>query len=285
MVVSVVVHAALLTFIILVIARPRSTAESTTTTTLIQLAQEPLDADRLVDLPPLIEERVIPPESEVMPPEPEPRPAPRPAAPTDSGVAVEAVVAPVEAPAAIELDDRPTPVIADRRVIGPEYAGGRVWVQPLEAELGIVEESPDRATHAARVASAVTRLVRAYADTMPADSFAVPAPAKWTKTDDQGRTWGIDQSWLYLGDIKIPTLLLALLNLPQGNYYQAQDEANLRRIRADIMQAARRIETAESIREYVKEIRKRKDAERAALRARMAAQGAQGTSTRDTIPW
>ncbi len=280
--VSVLIHAVVLAFIVLVIARPQIITR--TTTTLIQLFDEPSAAEREVEMPPFIEDRPEPVPPEPEPPEPERSVqvvVPEEAPPTDRIGPVEAAAAPVEPPPTVGAEDGPTPVIGTRRILGPAYAGGRVWVQPMEAELGVIEASPDRATHAARVAEAVTRLVRAYADTMPADSFATPEPQKWTSTDSQGRTWGVDQQWLYLGDIKIPTLLLALLNLPQGNYYQAREEDNLRRIRADIMQAADRIETVESINEYIKEIRRRRDAERAIQRAQ-AAEAAKVGTARDT---
>ncbi len=281
--VSVLVHAVVIGIVVLFLARTEIVTR--TTTTLIQLLDKPEPEDLAVEMPPYVEQGEEEPEPvELLPREPEPEPqvvVEEEAPPTDRIGRVETVAAPTEVPERPdETEDGPTPVIGQRRLLGPAYAGGRVWVQPMEAELGVVEASPDRETHAARVAAAVTALVRAYADTMPADSFATPGPPKWTSTDSEGKTWGVDQQWLYLGDIKIPTLLLALLNLPQGNYYQAREEQNLRRIRADIMQAADRIETVESINEYVKEIRRRKDAERALLRAAVSASEAakKGTS-------
>jgi hypothetical protein len=102
---------------------------------------------------------------------------------------------------------------------------------------------------------------------MPRDSFALPAPPRWT-TEIDGNTWGVDGSWIYLGDFKIPTALLALLPLPQGNYERAQDAANLQRMREEIIDAARRAETASDFRRYVGEVRKRRDAEREREKAR-----------------
>jgi hypothetical protein len=153
------------------------------------------------------------------------------------------------------------------RLVGPEYGDGRVWVRTAEAELGVVGPSPDQRTHQQRIEQAVRERMKAYIDTMPRDSFALPPPPTWT-TEIGDDKWGVDGSWIYLGDFKLPTALLALLPLPQGNYEQAQDAAHLQRMREEIIWAARRAETAEEFRSYVNELRKRKQAERDAERAR-----------------
>lgn len=153
-----------------------------------------------------------------------------------------------------------------RRRLGPAYADGRLWVRGSEARLGVVGPSDDVATHVARVDSAIRARIKAYIDTMPRDSFALPAPPRWT-TDVSGETWGIDPQWIYLGDIKLPTALLALLPFPQGNIDQAYDAQRLLQMRQDIIQAARRAESADMFRTYVDQVRMRKAAEREAARA------------------
>ena len=153
------------------------------------------------------------------------------------------------------------------RLVGPEYGEGRVWVRTAEAELGVVGESPDIRTHAERVQAAVRDRIKAYIDTMPRDSFALPPPPRWT-TEIGGDKWGVDGAWIYLGDFKIPTALLALLPLPGGNYDQAQDAAELQRMREEILDAAQRSESAAEFRKYVEELRRRKQAERDAARAK-----------------
>ncbi len=168
----------------------------------------------------------------------------------------------VEGPSESEGESAP---IRTRRLLGPAYGDGRLWVRGFEAEIGVVGPSDDVATHVARVDSAIRARLKAFIDTMPRDSFAVPQPPSWTiETDDQ--TWGIDPQWIYLGSIKLPTALLALLPFPEGNYYQAQEARELQEMREDILRAARRAETAENFRNYVEEVRKRKDAEREAMR-------------------
>lgn len=192
----------------------------------------------------------------------------RPGAPADTAAPLptEAIIV-AEGPAGGDTTAVAGGPVGTHRRIGPAYGDGRLWVRPGEAALGVVGPSADRATHVARVDSAVRARIQAFIDTMPRDSFALPPPADWT-TEIDGRTWGIDETWIYLGDLKLPTALLALIPMPQGNYYQAKDAAELQRIREDIIQAARRAETAAQFRRYVDELRRRKDGERAREQAR-----------------
>jgi hypothetical protein len=109
----------------------------------------------------------------------------------------------------------------------------------------------------------VTTRLLAYLDSMPPDSFAAPRTPSWTR-EIGGETWGIDGRWIYLGPLKLPAALLALLpvSLPQGNYDQIKAAESLQRMRQDILQAARRAETAAEFNRYVRELRKRREAER-----------------------
>ncbi len=153
-----------------------------------------------------------------------------------------------------------------RRLIQPAFGDGRLWVRADQAALGVVGRSETVEMHVARVDSAVRERIRAYIASGPVDSFATPPPPDWT-TEVGEDTWGVDGSWIYLGDFKIPNILLALIPMPQGNIPMAEDAAELARIRADILQAAERAETAEEFKEYVHAVRRRKQAERDSLRA------------------
>jgi hypothetical protein len=155
------------------------------------------------------------------------------------------------------------------RRLGAELGDGRVWVRPWDAIAAAIagagDDSADAATHVARIDSAITARIMAFLDTLPPDSMATAAPKPWVaKIGDQ--TWGVDGQWIYLGNLKLPTAILALLPLPQGNYEQAQKAAEMQRIRLDILQAARRAESAAQFRKYVEETRQRRDAEREAAR-------------------
>lgn len=153
-----------------------------------------------------------------------------------------------------------------RRILGPRLGDGRLWVRPRDAILAAIAEALgeapiDTETHFERLDSAVAALILAFVDTLARDSLEVPKPPSWT-TEIAGETWGIDGSWIYLGGLKLPTMILALLPLPQGNYEQAQQAAELARIRQNIMRAAQRAQDMAQFKRYVAETRRRRERER-----------------------
>ena len=156
---------------------------------------------------------------------------------------------------------------AGRRRLGAALGDGRVWVRPWDAVAaaiaGVGDDSADAKTHVARIDSAITARIMAFLDTLPPDSMATATGQPWV-TEIGGQKWGVDEGWIYLGNLKLPSAILALLPLPQGNYEQAQKAAEMQRIRLDILQAARRAESAAQFRKYVEETRRRRDAEREA---------------------
>jgi hypothetical protein len=85
----------------------------------------------------------------------------------------------------------------------------------------------------------------------------------WT-TEIAGTKFGIDSQYIHVLGIKIPTAALGLLpiRLPQGNYGEMDRARKLQDLRDDLMRSAQRSATLEDFRRYVKELRKRKDAER-----------------------
>jgi hypothetical protein len=87
------------------------------------------------------------------------------------------------------------------------------------------------------------------------------APTRWT-FESGGQTFGLDGSWIYLGPIKIPSVLLALIPFPQGNIDQNRANEQLMRMRADLLRAAARAEAEEDFRRAVEQIRERRDRER-----------------------
>lgn len=167
------------------------------------------------------------------------------------------------------VPERSAAAIGTRRRLGPAYETGRLWVPPVDIlELGRPLPAGEGEAVAARpgvetLERLATERLMAFLDTMPRDSFAPPSAPAWT-TEIAGRTWGIDAKWIYLGDIKLPAALLALLPLPQGgyNFDQARAARELMRMRQELLDAARRAETAAEFQRYVKELRKRKEEER-----------------------
>jgi hypothetical protein len=174
--------------------------------------------------------------------EPEEEGPPDRAAP---GPAVDSVIPPPETDVAMIIgtetgagDSASTPGLrGPRRLIQPAFGDGRLWVRADEAALGVVGRSETVEMHVARVDSAVRERIRAYLASGPVDSFATPPPPDWT-TEVGEDTWGVDGSWIYLGDFKIPNILLALIPMPQGNIPMAEDAAEL-------AQAVRRRKQAE----------------------------------------
>ncbi len=156
-------------------------------------------------------------------------------------------------------------------VTPPQVGDGRLWVLPrpaLPAEVAeaLYQPREDRD-------STVVRRLRAMVDSLNVvidqDQRARQRPT-WT-TDVAGKMFGIDSQFIHVAGIKIPTAALALLpiSLPQGNYAEQMRARQLDEMRQDLMQAARRTETLQMFKQYVREIRARKQAERdAARRAR-----------------
>ncbi len=126
------------------------------------------------------------------------------------------------------------PVLGREARIGTTgYGSGRLWVGPVEVQLGVVGPPEDGSTHAARVDSAVRAIMLSIFDMLPADSFATPPIPSWP----QSIPW-----WI--------RALISPLLAPEA------------RIRGQIMQGAWQAQTNADIRRYVKEIRERKDRER-----------------------
>jgi len=118
--------------------------------------------------------------------------------------------------------------------------------------------------------SVVVRRLRAMVDSMnriiDAEQRQHQKPS-WT-TEVAGKKFGMDSSSIYVAGLKIPNAVLLALGsmLPPGNYDEGVRDQQLADIRADMVQAARRAQTLQEFRGYVKELRGRKQAERDAAR-------------------
>lgn len=159
-------------------------------------------------------------------------------------------------------------------VPGPALGDGSLWVTPRPALPAAVADQlygePVR-----RDSVAIARL-QAMVDTLnrilDEEQRAHRLP-DWTIGGDDGPKWGIDQQWIHLGDIKIPTPVLALLGgmLPQvNNYDEGLRRQQLARMREDLLYSAWRAQTFQDFKRYVRETRERRQRERDEERERRA---------------
>lgn len=154
--------------------------------------------------------------------------------------------------------------------IRPSYVDPRLWTSP-----DVVPTAPRGAREIAKAgADSVIRDRLGFArDSMIAAQAVAAgqrAPGDWT-TKGPGGKWGIDQQNIHLGKVKIPNAVLALLssnlqNNLRGNPTEIDRERRLAEVRADLLQHAQREMNEDDFRKAVREIRRRKDRERAARR-------------------
>lgn len=144
--------------------------------------------------------------------------------------------------------------------LGPARGEGTLWVQPLPLPPRELAQRLSR-SHIELVDSAVSAIVQAYIDsvvTAPSRSGALPS---WT-TDIEGQTFGIDSKYIYLGPLKIPSAILALLPIPGGGNADLVEGRRLAAIRADLMYAVQRAENMDDFKKAIQEIRERREKER-----------------------
>lgn len=195
-------------------------------------------------------------------------------------------VVPAPAPPLAESD---TALAASSLAVGPhivsapQVGDGRLWVLPRPALPGEIAEAL-YGEEERKDTVAVQRL-RAMVDSLNViidqEQRARQRPT-WT-TEVAGKVVGIDSQYIHVAGIKIPTAALALLpiRLPEGNYDQQRRARHLEDMRQDLIQAARRTATLQLFRQYVRELRERKQAERdAEQRARGDTTGARVDTVR-----
>ncbi len=160
------------------------------------------------------------------------------------------------------------------RGVRPGYTDERVWRGPVGqgggGGTGIA--SGDRAD---KLDSIMAGMLTAARDSLDSLNRAQGrgqygrAPGDWTKTDKSGNKWGWDQQGIRLGKVMIPNALLALLPLNaataaqmSGNPTASANAARLGAGRADIQRMSERGMGEAEFKRIVKEMDKRRDAER-----------------------
>jgi hypothetical protein len=138
--------------------------------------------------------------------------------------------------------------------VAPVYSDKRLWVPPAA-----VPTAPK--TVPQRYDSALAGMVKSYNDSLAALGKE-PEPGDWTF--GKNKAWGINQKWIKLGPVQLPTALLGLLPLnATGNPVLSQREAQLNAMHADIAYHAQQAMNEDQFRQAVKELRQRKDREKA----------------------
>lgn len=146
------------------------------------------------------------------------------------------------------------------RGVQPNYDDPRVWVS--DPEFTYAPKTDEE-----RLDSALYATLRRHMDSLSANAYS---PNKFERGDwtfgKEGSKWGIDQKFIRLGKIQIPTALLAMLplNRVQGNPIDIQRDRNAAYMRADIMYHAQAAMNEEQFRKAVAAIRDRKERERRA---------------------
>ncbi|HEY9382579.1 MAG TPA: hypothetical protein VIP80_03600 [Gemmatimonadales bacterium] len=186
-------------------------------------------------------------------PEEAPAPAPEPVK-TEELPPAQPAPAPVQPAPAESVTTRDT---TGRRMyrIAPALGEGKLWVRPLPAPPRELAEAITR-THMQLVDSAVSAIVQEYIDSvLSAPSAPGAAPPSWT-TKIFGKTFGIDSKYIYLGGLKIPSAVLALLPIKGGGASMEYSQATrLAAIREDLAFAAQRSQTMEDFKRAIRELR------------------------------
>jgi hypothetical protein len=171
--------------------------------------------------------------------------------------------APVTSLAALPPAPVDTPPRAGAPSIRPRYGDGRLWVQPLPESPRQIASALTGQSPAELADSAVAKIIQTYLEEMAKERAESPAALPSWTTKIGGKTVGLDQKWIYLGPLKIPTALLALLPIKlQGNMSNYQFNQQLQQMRADLFEAARRSETYDEFKAAVKDLRQQKERER-----------------------
>ena len=201
--------------------------------------------------------------------------AARPAAPTTVPTELPPVGPPQQAP-----EEGGTGPVVGRggpvEGLRPTYTDPRLWSRP-----GGVATAPRSAKE--RIDSVIADKLTPVRDSMVAAAAAAAGqrgPGDWTMNGPGGK-WGMDQSNIHLGKVKIPNAVLALLsgNLQKnlrGNPTEMTNDRRMAEIRSDLLMHAQREMGEDEFRNAVKQIRQRKDRERA---ARLLARQQQGEPT------
>ena len=148
----------------------------------------------------------------------------------------------------------------ETRGVQPHYDDPRLWGPP-----GTVATAPKSPTE--RLASLIGSVLAPYNDSVRIAS-GHRKPGDWTVEHD-GKKYGVDQKFIRLGPVSIPTAILALLPLNKigGNPTVIDRENRLNSMHDEIFSQAQRAINDADFEKAVRSIRERKERERAQQKA------------------
>jgi hypothetical protein len=135
------------------------------------------------------------------------------------------------------------------------YGNGSLWVKPLPVTPQEIATQLGGESRQQIADSVLAAIIQGYIDRMAEErAHQGPALPSWV-TSIGGKKVGVDPKWIYLGPIKVPTALLALLPIGGGNPTAADYNKRLSAMREDLFEAARRSANYDEFKKAVKGLR------------------------------
>jgi hypothetical protein len=150
--------------------------------------------------------------------------------------------------------------------LGPRYGTGRVWVRPLlETPAELLKRLTGR-TAQELTDSVLAAVVQADLDRRARNLEEARRATDWTTTVG-GQKVGVDQQWIHLGPLKVPTALLGLIPLNvQANPQQAEQARKMQLMQEVIRVAGDRGTSLDEITRSARAIRAERERQRELLR-------------------
>ncbi|MGD9522973.1 MAG: hypothetical protein AB7N73_00805 [Gemmatimonadales bacterium] len=147
----------------------------------------------------------------------------------------------------------------------PSFGAGMVWVMPLPLTPREIASRLSGKSEAELLDSTVAAFTTQYLEAMAAERAASASGAlpSWTTTIG-GQTVGLDSRYVYLGPLKVPSFLIALLPIrwPQANPMLWDQQREWNAMREDINVAGRRGAILDELEAAGKALRAEREAQR-----------------------
>lgn len=159
----------------------------------------------------------------------------------------------------LAAQDLPRDSVGPARRLVPAFASGLPWVMPLpvtprELAARLTGRSPAEIQD-----SIIDALGQRYLDAVAAEQARAPSAPSWTTTLGE-QAVGLDARWIYLGPVRVPTFLLALLPLNLEGNPIARDQWRRRAsMLEDIAVAGRRAATLDELEASIRQVRERRE--------------------------